>query len=97
MNKVKEFVKNHKTEITAGVLVTVCSGVMYYVGKQHGLEGYLKREIELPDGGTACPGFTIKGPLTVGDLGKLGEEFLKHDADLTKDTVVLEVGKMAFE
>ena len=96
MNKVKEFVKTHKTEITAGVLVTVCSGFMYYVGKQNGLAGYFKKEFESPDGSVVHPGFGID-TLTVGDLGKLGEEFLKHDRGLTKDTKILNVGHFQFE
>ena len=97
MNKVKEFVKKHKTEITAGVLVAVCSGFMYHIGKQNGLAGYFEKEFKSSDGSIVHPGFGIDGPLTVGDLGRLGEEFLKQDGKLTKDTKVLEIGHFQFE
>lgn len=99
MSKIKDFVKTHKKEIVAGVAMVVVGGCGYAIGKRVGLNGYFKKETKLLDGSTACPGFYIEAtePLTVGDLGKLGEAFLKHDSELTKDTKILEIGQFAFE
>lgn len=85
--KVSEVVKNHKKEIAVAA-VTVIGGVaLTAVGIhwKHTKEGIVK-----------MPGFTIEGGLTVKDLGKLGEEFMKHDEFLTPNTEVLEVGTFRF-
>lgn len=95
--KVKEFIKTHKKEIVAGVVTTVVGGCMYTIGKRAGLEGRFNSEVKLSDGSVACPGFHINEKLTIADIGKLGEEFIKHDSELTKDTQILEVGKFVFE
>lgn len=82
--KVKEFVKDHKKVLLAGVITTagIGAGCVYAVMNR---------------GGIKMPGFTIEGPLTIGDIGKLGEEYMKHDPDLTKETKILEVGRFIFE
>lgn len=38
-----------------------------------------------------------KGELTIGDLGVLGEAFMEHDGELTKDTKIVGIGKFVFD
>lgn len=99
MNKVKDFVKSHKKEIAAGVLTAVVGGCAYTIGKRVGIQGYFEKETKLLDGTVACPKFHVSmpEPLTIGDIGKLGDIFLAHDAELTKDTKILAVGAFEFE
>lgn len=82
--KSKGFVKDHKKVLLAGIITTagIGAGCVYAVMNR---------------GGIKMPGFTIEGPLTIGDIGKLGEEYMKHDPDLTKETKILEVGHFKFE
>lgn len=80
--KVKQFVKDHKVKLIAGCIVSVGVGCAYVI---------------MNKGRVRMPGFTIHGGLTIADIGKLGEEFMKHDPDLTMDTEILEVGHFKFE
>ena len=82
----KDFVKTHKKEIIITTGVAIGLGVLTAIGLKNTV---FKDTIRMP-------GFRIDGPLTIKDLGKLGEEYLKHDSELTKDTPVLEVGHMKF-
>lgn len=88
-NKLKTFVKDHKNEILAGVggiAVGVCAVT---IGKRY--------VVPALNGRVTMPGFNIEGGLTIDDIGKLGEEFIKHDPELTKDTRILNVGHFQFE
>ena len=87
--KIKNFVKDHKNEILAGAAGIVIGVGGVTIGKQ-----YL---LPLLKGRVVMPGFVIEGPLTIADIGKLGEEFIKHDPDLAKDTMILDVGHFKFE
>lgn len=89
MNKqnVIDFVKTHKKVILISAGVIIGSVVLGTTGVK------LYRKF---NGIVKMPGFTIEGGLTVKDLGKLGEEYMKHDPCLTEDTKVVEVGKFKF-
>ena len=103
--QVKQFVKNHKKEILTGIIVAAVGGSAYAIGKGHGVEHGIHKGIYLSDmwlnnhknDTEWVPGFWIEGGITVGDIGKLGEEFMKHDETLTKETGILEVGKFVFD
>lgn len=84
-DKVKKFVKDHKK----GIILTGVTTVVAVAGAV-----VLKKV--LGDNTVKMPGFTIEGPFTVGDLGRLGEEYMKHDPELAEDTPVLSVGKFVF-
>lgn len=87
--KIKNFVADHKREILMGVAgITIgVSGTL--IGQRHVLPK-LKGVVRMP-------GFNIEDGLTIADIGKLGEEFMKHDPELTKDTKIFEVGSFKFE
>ena len=84
--KVKGALKKHWPKIAVGVAAVVGTGVAVKLGLDHRFGKTVK-----------MPGFTIEGPLTIADMGRLGEEYIKHDPDLTPETNVLEVGSFIFE
>ena len=86
--KIKNFVKEHKKEILIGVAGTA-------IGVSGTLIGH-RQVLPRLKGRVRMPGFCIEGGLTIADIGKLGEEFIKHDPELTKDTPILEVGHFKF-
>lgn len=85
--KVKGALKKHWPKIAVGVVAAVGTGVAIKLGVNHRQFG---KSVKMP-------GFTIEGPLTIADLGKLGEEYIKNDPELKPETVVLEVGSFVFE
>lgn len=87
--KIKNFVADHKKEILIGVIGIAIGVSGTLIGHRHVLPK-LKGVVRMP-------GFDIKGGLTVADIGKLGDEFIKHDPALTKDTKIFEVGSFKFE
>ena len=102
--KVLNFVKEHKYKIFTGVAIVAVGGVMYVIGETKGVTDYIngrEKAFERFFGSNneriMMPGFTIKGGLTIADIGKLGEEFMKHDDALTLETEILEVGSFVFE
>ena len=82
--KVKGFVGKHKKKLIAAGAV-VGGVVIYSVCKK-----VINKDV------VKMPGFKIEEGLTIADLGKLGEEYMKHDAELKPDTPVLEIGKFVF-
>ena len=86
--KIKNFVKDHKKEILIGVAGTAIGVSGTLIGQRQVLPR-LKGRVRMP-------GFRIEGGITIADIGKLGEEFIKHDPELTKDTQILEVGSFKF-
>ena len=83
------FCANKKVIITATGII-VGGVVIYAIGKT--CKDFMHSDTQ------KFPGFTIteNGGLTVEDLGKLGEEFIKHEPSLTPETHVLEVGSFVF-
>ncbi len=89
LEKTKNFVKDHKKEIVVGAIGFATGGIVYAIGGKY---------ITLPKPGrVTMPGFTIEGPLTIADIGKLGDEYIKHDPVLTKETEILKIGSFVFE
>lgn len=89
MEKTKKLVKDRKKEIVIGAVWIAIGGCAYAIGSKY---------IKLPTPGrVTMPGFTIEGPFTIADLGKLGDEYIKHDPELTKETEVLKIGSFVFE
>lgn len=90
--KIKTVIKEHKNEIIIGAIGIVIGGCGYAIGSK-----YISVPIPLPGDRVLMPGFSIEDGLTVADIGKLGDEFIKHDPVLTKNTRILSVGKFEFE
>ena len=93
----KQFVKDHKKDIFTGLSMVAIGVGGYALGSKIQSLGGIHYFIPAKDGSIIMPGFGIEGPFTIGDLGRLGEEYIKHDPDLTVNTKVLEVGHMIFE
>lgn len=89
MTKIKDFVKDHKKEIVAGVTGVTIGVCACTIGKRYVLPVLRGRVV--------MPGFNIEGGLTIADIGKLGEEFIRHDPELTMETKILDVGHFNFE
>lgn len=96
-NKVTKFVKKHKGLIGTAVTTIIVGGCCYAIGRAGGFKEVLKFINKDDINTVTMPGFVIEGGLTIADIGKLGDEFIKHDPVLTKDTVILEVGNFMFE
>lgn len=95
MNKISKFVKDHKKEILACTAGIVIGGCAYAIGIQ--CKSRILKSKKLVEGIVEMPGFDFKDRLTIADIGKLGEEFMKHYDVLTKDTEILEVGSFVFK
>ncbi len=103
MNKVKQWMKDHKKEIIIGV-VAAGGTALYFLGKEKKIKGVkagLRLSFEFLDGGENedyygfqskrdfYTNLTLHKPgYTVGDLGKIGEELMKNMPSLTKDVPI---------
>lgn len=103
MNKVKQWMKDHKKEIIIGV-VAAGGTALYFLGKEKKIKGVkagLRLTFEFFDGkedgdyyglqskSDRYTNLTLYQPgYTVGDLGKIGEELMKSIPSLTKDVSI---------
>ena len=94
---IKQFVKGHKKDIFTGLSMAAIGVGGYLLGSKIQSLGGIHHFIPTKDGNIMMPGFNIEGGLTIADLGRLGEEYIKHDPELTMSTKVLEVGHIRFE
>lgn len=103
MNKVKQWVKDHKKEIIIGA-VAAGGTALYFLGKEKKIKGVkagLRLSFGFLDGGededyydsrsknNLYTNLNIHNPgYTVGDLGKIGTELMKNIPSLTKDVPI---------